>query len=260
MNNLQIFNNEDFGNIRAIEIDGKYYFVGRDIAEILEYREPHKAIAAHCKGGISYPILTNGGMQDMKVIPEGDIFRLITKAADQSKNLSIKEKAEKFESWIYDEVLPSIRKHGAYMTSQKIEEALLNPDILIQLATTIKEEKMKNLHLQAENSHLKVSNQIMQPKADYFDELVDRNLLTNFRETAKALKVKESEFIGFLIERKYVFRDKKGKLMPYADKNNGLFDLKECINEKTKWAGVQTLITPKGRETFRLLIGGLDAN
>ena len=98
-----------------------------------------------------------------------------------------------------------------------------------------------------------VDNQIMKPKADYFDELVDRNLLTNFRETAKQLEIKEKEFVKFLIERKFVYRDKRGKLMPYADKNNGLFEVKETFNEKTKWSGTQTLITPKGRETFRLL-------
>lgn len=93
----------------------------------------------------------------------------------------------------------------------------------------------------------------MQPKAEYFDELVDRNLLTNFRDTAKQLKIKEKDFINFLIDHKYVYRDKKGKLMPYADKNNGLFEIKETFNEKTNWSGTQTLITPKGRETFKLL-------
>lgn len=93
----------------------------------------------------------------------------------------------------------------------------------------------------------------MAPKAEYFDELVDRNLLTNFRETAKELGVKERDFIRFLIDRKYIYRDKKGRLMPYADKNDGLFEIKETFNEKTQWKGTQTLITPKGRETFRLL-------
>ena len=94
----------------------------------------------------------------------------------------------------------------------------------------------------------------MKPKADYFDELVDRNLLTNFRETAKQLEVGEKKFINFLIEHKYIYRDKRGKLMPYAGKNKGLFEVKETYNDKTKWSGTQTLITPKGRETFRLLM------
>ena len=108
-------------------------------------------------------------------------------------------------------------------------------------------------HLQTLNARLSVDNQIMKPKADYFDELVDRNLLTNFRETAKQIGVKEKEFVGFLMERKYIYRDKRGKLMPYDDKNDGLFEIKETFNPKTNWSGTQTLITPKGREAFRLL-------
>ena len=107
--------------------------------------------------------------------------------------------------------------------------------------------------LQAENSRLVVDKQIMAPKAEYFDELVERNTLTNFRETAKELHVPPRKFVQFLLDRKYIYRDKKGKLMPYENKNDGLFEVKECSNEKTKWSGTQTLVTPKGRETFRLL-------
>lgn len=110
---------------------------------------------------------------------------------------------------------------------------------------------------EARLSQVSVENAIMQPKADYFDELVERNTLTNFRETAKQLGVKEKVFIGFLLEKKYIYRDKRGKIMPYADKNTGLFEVKESFNEKTQWSGTQTLVTPKGRETFRLLCQGL---
>lgn len=94
----------------------------------------------------------------------------------------------------------------------------------------------------------------MAPKAGYFDELVDRNLLTNLRETAKQLHVRERDFVRFLLDKKYMYRDKRGKLMPYAQHvEAGLFEVKECFNEKTHWSGTQTLVTPKGRETFRLL-------
>ena len=106
---------------------------------------------------------------------------------------------------------------------------------------------------EARISALTVDNQIMKPKADYFDELVDRKLLTNFRETAKQLNVKQRDFVQFLLDKKYLYRDNRGKLLPYADKNNGLFEVKECFNDKTQWSGTQTLVTPKGRETFRLL-------
>ena len=113
-------------------------------------------------------------------------------------------------------------------------------------------ESVKKLQIQV--STLTVDNEIMKPKADYFDELVERNTLTSFRETAKQLEVKEKSFIKFLLDHKYIYRDGKGKIMPYADKNNGLFEVKESFNEKTQWSGTQTLITPKGRETFRLLM------
>lgn len=93
----------------------------------------------------------------------------------------------------------------------------------------------------------------MQPKADYFDELVDRNTLTNFRETAKELGVPPKSLVQFLIDRKYLYRDKRGKLLPFENKNNGLFEVKETFNEKTQWSGTQTLVTPKGREVFRAM-------
>ena len=82
-------------------------------------------------------------------------------------------------------------------------------------------------------------------------------LLTNFRETAKQLEIPPNKFISFLTEQKYIYRDKRGKLLPYEEKNNGLFEVKETFNEKTQWSGTQTLITPKERETFRLLCQGL---
>lgn len=245
MNGLQIFKNDMFGEIRTIDEEGRVLFCGKDVAVALGYSIPHKAIQTHCKGVLKRNIPTNGGKQEMLFIPEGDIYRLAAKSELPN--------AEQFESWIFDEVLPSIRKHGAYMTPEVLEQAILNPDTIIKIATALKDEQNKNKALQAVNSSLTVDNQIMKPKADYFDELVDRNLLTSFRETAKQLEIGEKKFVKFLLDSKYIYRDKKGKLMPYADKNDGLFEVKETFNEKTQWSGTQTLITPKGRETFRLL-------
>lgn len=122
MNDLKIFNNAEFGQIRTVELEGKIYFVGNDIAKALEYARPYEAVTAHCKGAVSYRILTNGGEQEAKVIPEGDIYRLIVKAADQSKNSDIKEKAERFEVWVFDEVLPSLRQTGHYEMSNMSRE------------------------------------------------------------------------------------------------------------------------------------------
>ena len=164
------------------------------------------------------------------------------------------ETAERFQALVADEIIPSIRKHGAYMTPETLEQAILNPEMMIKLCTALKDEQDKNKALQVVNSSLTVDNQIMKPKADYFDELVDRNLLTNFRDTAKQLHVGERKFIKFLLEKKYIYRDKRGKLKPYANKYEDLFDVKEFTNEKTGFCDTQTLITPKGRETFRLLL------
>ena len=133
----------------------------------------------------------------------------------------------------------------------KVEEAWNSPEMIMERALKLSNARVRELL--GSVSELKVENQIMKPKADYFDELVERNLLTNFRDTAKQLGIKQRDFVNFLLEKKYLYRDKSGKLLPYADKNNGLFELKECFNEATNWAGTQTLITPKGRETFRLL-------
>ena len=140
------------------------------------------------------------------------------------------------------------------MTPETLQAAILNPDTMIQLCQQLKNAQEKNRELSVTNSRLTVENQIMQPKAEYFDELVDRNLLTNFRETAKELECKPRKFVEFLIERKYIYRDKRGKLLPYENKNDGLFVVRECFNEKTQWSGTQTMVTPKGRETFRLLL------
>ena len=247
MTDLQIFNSPEFGAIRTIEKDGEPWFVGKDVAAALGYEKPTDAVRKHVDvedRGIS-KMETPSGAQETTIINESDLYSLVL-----SSKLPT---AKKFKRWVTSEVIPSIRKHGAYMTPETLEAAILNPDTMIKLCTALKDEQDKRKALEVANAELVVEKQIMQPKADYFDELVDRNLLTSFRETAKQLEVKEKELIGFLLEKKYIYRDKKGKLQPYADKNNGLFEVKECFNEKTKWSGTQTLVTPKGRETFRLL-------
>ena len=248
MNNIEIFKNAEFGEVRTLTVDGEPYFVGKDVAEILGYSNSRKALADHVdvedKGVTKCDTL--GGTQELTVINESGLYSLIL-----SSKLPT---AKKFKHWITADVIPSIRKHGAYMTEQTIEQALTNPDFLIQLATQLKTEKEKNKSLEVKVSALTVDNQIMQPKAEYFDELVDRNLLTNIRDTAKELKVKQKDFVNFLIEKKYLYRDKSGKLLPYAKHTEtGLFELKEFINDKTGFSSTQTLITPKGKETFRLL-------
>lgn len=236
---ISTFNNSEFGEIRTIQKDGGILFCGSDVAKALGYSNTRDALLRHCKGVVKCDTPTNGGVQSLAFISEGDIYRLI--AHSKLPN------AQRFESWVFDEVLPSIRKHGAYMTDDILEQALTSPDFLIELANRLKSEKAKN-------AKLTVSNQIMQPKADYFDQLVDRNLLTGIRDTAKELSVKQNVFVNFLLDKGYLYRTKKGKLKPYSTYvEGGLFELKEFINDKTGYSDLQTLITPKGKETFRLL-------
>lgn len=249
MGELQIFKNEEFGEIRTVEIGSEPWFVGKDVAEVLGYAKPLNALSTHIdeddslKQGLTDSM---GRTQETILINESGLYSLI---------LSSKlPNAKVFKKWVTSEVLPSIRKHGGYISGQ----AEMSPEELMAKALqvakkTLEEREARIGVLAAENSALTVEKQILQPKADYFDELVDRNLLTNFRETAKQINVKQKDFVNFLLEKKYVYRDKRGKLMPYADRNKGLFEVKECFNEKTQWSGTQTLITPKGRETFRLL-------
>lgn len=133
-----------------------------------------------------------------------------------------------------------------------VEEAWNSPEMIMQRALSIANERVKALQVSV--SQLTVENQIMQPKAEYFDALVDRNLLTGIRDTAKELQIKQNTFVKFLLEKKYLYRSKKGKLLPYAQYvDSGLFELKEFTNEKTGFSDTQTMITPKGKETFRLL-------
>lgn len=178
-------------------------------------------------------------------IPENVFYRLAMKANN--------EVAEAFQAKVADEVIPSIRKHGAYMTEDTLDRMINSPEFGIKLLTALKEEKDKRKALEVANSELSVQNAIMAPKADYFDDLVDRHLLTSFRDTAKELGIPPKAFVAWLLEKKFLYRDQKHKLVPYENKNNGLFEVRESKNDKTGWAGTQTMVTPKGRETFRLL-------
>lgn len=177
MNELQVFNSKEFGDIRTTEIDGKPYFVANDVAKALGYVETAKAIRTHCKGVSEMDIPSKGGVQCMKIIPEGDIYRLIVRRKLPS--------AEKFEKWVFDEVIPSIHQYGAYMTEQTIEKALASPDFLIQLATKLKDEQTKRKEAETE---IRVKDQIigeLKPKADYYDEILKNPGLVTITQIAK---------------------------------------------------------------------------
>ena len=247
---LQIFQNAEFGSVRTADINGVPYFVGKDVAEILGYSNTRKALLDHVDEEDKTDGVTIrdsiGREQAPVLINESGLYSLIL-----SSKLPT---AKKFKRWVTSEVLPAIRKTGGYIPhDEEMSDAEIMAKAFQISQRTIEEQHRKIGVLEIEKSHLQVENQVMAPKADYFDELVDRNLLTNFRDTAKQLGIAPKKFVTLLLEKKYIFRDQKGKLMPYQDKDKGLFEVKECFNQKTKWSGVQTMVTPKGRENFRLL-------
>lgn len=142
-NKIEVFRSAEFGAVRTLETtDGKVLFCGKDVAVSLGYTNPLKAVRDHCKeeGVNEMDTPTAGGIQKMKFITEGNVYRLITHSKLPN--------AERFESWVFDEVLPTIRKHGAYMTDNTLERALTSPDFLIQLATNLKEEQAKRKALE----------------------------------------------------------------------------------------------------------------
>lgn len=219
---------------------------GRDLHEALEVETPYrKWFPRMCEYGFAEGVDFNP-VKNVRVQTEGerDVTREVTDhqlTIPMAKELCMLQRSEKGKQF---------RRYFI-----QVEEAWNTPEAVMARALRLAERELKQI--KAINSELTVENAIMAPKADYFDQMVDRNLLTNFRETAKELHIKQKAFVGFLLDHKYIYRDKRGKLMPYEDKNDGLFEVKECYNEKTQWSGTQTLLTPKGRETFRLLCQGL---
>ena len=234
MNQMEIFKNPEFGSIRTFEQNGEVLFCGKDIAQALGYRRPADAIAAHCKGVCVLPTPSNGGIQQMKFIPEGDVYRLIVHSKLPS--------AERFERWVFDEVLPSIRQHGAYITRDKLWEVATSPEALLKLCTDLLAEREKNAALREDNARL-------QSKAVYYDLFIDLHHSTNLRTTAKELDVPERRFVRFLLERRFVYRTPSGCVLPYAKSaNDGLF----CVWDyyRNGHTGTYTLVTPKGKLHF----------
>ncbi|MGF3076205.1 BRO family protein [Facklamia sp. P12955] len=237
MSNILQFNNQEFGELTVIEKDGEFFFLGKEVAEMLGYVNSRKAIYDHVdeedKGVTKWNTL--GGLQNVSIINESGLYSLI---------LSSKlPQAKKFKNWVTKEVLPSIRKHGGYIRGQ---ENLSNEELLAQailVANNVIAEKTQRI-------------KELEPKANYYDKLVDKNLLTNFRNTAKELHLPQKVFIDFLIKEKYIYRDKKGRLLPYSHRNKGYFEIKEWYREDNSLLGIQTMITPKGRKYFLILLGG----
>ncbi|OQP08496.1 phage antirepressor Ant [Geobacillus sp. 47C-IIb] len=224
--------------VRTIIKNGEVWFIAKDVCSVLDIKNSRDALGRldEDEKGV---VLTDtlGGKQQMLCVNEAGLYNLVLR--------SRKPEAKQFKRWVTHEVLPTIRKTGGYVS---------NDEMFINTYLPFVDEQTKMVFRGVLETVRRQNEQIaaMKAKADYFDALVARNLLTNFRDTAKELKVKERFFINWLLQNKFVYRDQKGKLKPYAAYIPELFELKEW--ERNGKADVQTLITPKGRETFRLLL------
>ena len=176
-NKIEVFTKAEFGELRTVNVGDKIMFVASDVAKALGYSRPADAITAHCKGSVKHRLPTNGGMQELKIIPEGDVYRRIAHSKLPA--------AEKFESWVFDEVLPSIRKHGAYMTEDTIKKAMAEPDFIIKLATELKKEQEQNKQLTETCSQQQQVIGELKPKADYVDRILKSNSLVTITQIAK---------------------------------------------------------------------------
>ena len=241
-NKVKVFENEQFGQIRVELINNEPWFVGKDVADALGYSDTAQAVRDHVededKGVVE--MTTPGGVQKMVSINESGFYSLVL-----SSRIST---AKMFKRWVTSEVLPSIRKTGGYIATSDdmTDEEIMAKALLVATSTNEKRnERIKQLE-----SKIRLDS----PKVGYFDALIDRGLNVCFRDAAKEIGVKQKVFISYLLENKYVYRNKAGKLRPHADYDNDLFVVKDTKSDSNGWAGVQTLITPKGKETFRVLL------
>lgn len=200
MNELQIFKSPEFGQVRTVTIDGEPWMVGKDIATALGYTNTRKALNDHVddedKGVTKCDTL--GGAQEMTVINESGLYSLVL-----SSKLPT---AKKFKHWITSEVLPAIRKHGAYMTPEKIEEALLNPDTLIKLATELKAEREARKHAELEAASAKQAIGELKPKADYTDRILSSKGTVTTTAIAKDYGMSATAFNRLLHEYGVIYK------------------------------------------------------
>ena len=234
--NMEIFKNEEFGSVRIIEEDGKYLFCASDVAKALGYSRPNDAVARHCRATVKRSSPISGKIQEINFIPEGDVYRLIVHSKLPS--------AERFERWVFDEVLPSLRANGIYITDPLVKQIVEDPDYLYALWDTLKRQnerlQSQDEIISAQSEELDLNDWLIDDlswKANYYDDFIVEGDGVTFRVAAKQIGVPERTLVSLLIGCHYLYRC-DGRLLPYADKRYaGLFVVRER----------RTLITPKGK-------------
>lgn len=254
MSNLEIFKNEEFGEIRMMMIDAEPWFVGRDVALVLGYSNPRDAISKHVdvedKGVAKCDTL--GGSQDLTVINESGLYSLIL-----SSKLPT---AKKFKRWVTSEVLPAIRKMGTYTkpVDNRPTEVILSEALLIAKDTM---EKQSQVILELEDRNEKLDKKIEDdaPKVEQFEKFINAKGLYTLRDTAKLLNYPPNAMNELLVANRYLFRTgHRGKLAAYQAKlRQGLFKLK-AFEYKDGFTGYQVMVTPKGVSKINALITELE--
>lgn len=252
--NLMVFENEEFGAVRTRIKDGEPWFAAADVCRALEIGNPRQTVQ-RLEEDEKMTVTTNdghsgrrGGAQRMNYINEPGLYSLIL--------TSRKPEAKAFKRWITHEVIPSIRRHGAYMADRVIRHLEENPDVIPAYLKLLREGNAKAKELGKELAAAKQSLSAAQPKADYYDAFITRADTTSFRLTAKELGVPERRFISYLLDNKYLYRDRRrgGRCFVRAGSRNApLFVTRECYflrGEKVEY----TLITAAGKDHFRRLI------
>ena len=241
-NMITVFENEEFGSVRTVIEDGRILFCAKDVAKSLGYVNPRKAILDHCrcvtKRDVPHP-QSSGRLLEMSFIPEGDVYRLIVGSKLPA--------AEKFETWLFDTVVPSIRKYGMYATTPMLRQFQENPELIRLVCERMLTEKDR-----ADKLDKKVTE--LQPKADFFDAFISPDDCTNIRTTAKELGVPERAFCRFLQDAGFLYRCPAGNLMPYnKPENEGLFIVRDFYSQYGHH-GTYTLITSMGKNLLRTLL------
>lgn len=235
-NKLMIFENEAFGKVRTLNLNGEPWFVAVDVCSVLDLSNPTIAVSRLDEDERAKFNLGRQG--DATIVNEPGLYTLVLG--------SRKPEAKAFKRWITHEVIPAIRKHGVYITDEKLKLFAEHPELLDAL--------MKSLYAaHAENLRHRAERQTLLPKADYYDAFMDADGCTNLRTTAKELNVPERWFARFLQQTGFLYRSPAGNLMPYAiPRNRGLFCVRDYV--RNGHSGAYTLITPMGKSLFRELL------
>lgn len=239
MNKLQVFQNSEFGKISILVEDGKELFPASECAKILGYSNPHKAINDHCrcltKREVPHP-QSPALKISINFIPEGDLYRLIIRS-----NLS---NAERFERWVFDEVLPSIRKHGMYATPASVEDMLADPDTMIKALQALKDERQKRLEAEQQIKQQKPLIQFAETCQASEDSLLIRDLAKVIGTTG------EKRLFQTLRDWQLIYK-KDGRNLPYQKYvERGYFVVTEApyITEGEVRLALTTRVTPKGQQ------------